>query len=72
MDKLPLRQQQQAGFPTNGATIVVFQPSKNSGARQPQFVFAGGVIAPPKGIYRLTPARPGELSSLGPRWTGHL
>jgi hypothetical protein len=44
-----------------------FQPPINSFTGQPQFFFAGGVIAPPTGIYILTPAPPGGLSSLGPQ-----
>jgi hypothetical protein len=47
-----------------------FQPHINPFIGQPTFIFAGGVPAPPTGIYILTEAPPGGISSLGPRWTG--
>lgn len=46
-----------------------FQLPPTSVTGQPQIFFAGGVVAPPTGIYALTPAPPGGLSSLGPRVT---
>jgi hypothetical protein len=52
-------------------SVEGFQSPINPGLGQPiSFFFAGGVPAPPSGIYVLTPAPPGGLSSLGPRYTG--
>ncbi|CAF1432679.1 unnamed protein product [Adineta ricciae] len=44
-----------------------FQPSYDPLPDNIEFFFAGGVPAPTSGIYQLTEAPPGGLSSLGPR-----